>query len=55
MEISFSIDTYGSQSNTEKACREYADPIAQEQGKGFSCTNVLSYSGRYLGEYLQFF
>lgn len=55
MKISFKLEDYGSQIATENACREYGNKKAEEESLGFSCTNVLSYSGRYLGEYIKFF
>lgn len=55
MKISFKLEDYGSQTATENACREYGNKKAEEESLGFSCTNVLSYSGRYLGEYIKFF
>lgn len=55
MKISFDVNVYGSQSATEAACREYGNKKAEEESLGFSCTNVLSYSGKYLGEYIKFF
>ena len=55
MKIEFDVNSYGSQSATESACREYGNKKAEEEGLGFSCTNVLSYSGKYLGEYIKFF
>lgn len=55
IKISFKLEDYGSQTATENACREYGNKKAEEESLGFSCTNVLSYSGRYLGEYIKFF
>ena len=55
MKISFKLEDYGSQAATENACREYGNKKAEEESLGFSCTNVLSYSGKYLGEYIKFF
>lgn len=55
MKIDFDINSYGTQAATENACREYGNKKAEEEGLGFSCTNVLSYSGKYLGEYIKFF
>ena len=55
MKLSFKLEDYGSQEATEKACREYGNKKAEEESLGFSCTNVLSYSGKYLGEYIKFF
>lgn len=55
MKIDFDVNSFGSQVATEKACRDYGNKKAEEESLGFSCTNVLSYSGKYLGEYIKFF
>ena len=55
MTVEFDVNTYGSQSATESACRDSGNKKAEAEGLGFSCTNVLSYSGKYLGEHIKFF
>lgn len=55
MTIEFDVNTYGSQSAAESACRDSGNKKAEAEGLGFSCTNVLSYSGKYLGEHIKFF
>lgn len=55
MTIEFDVNTYGSQSAAESACRDSGNKKAEVEGLGFSCTNVLSYSGKYLGEHIKFF
>ena len=55
MTVEFDVNTYGSQSAAESACRDSGNKKAEAEGLGFSCTNVLSYSGKYLGEYIKFF
>lgn len=55
MTVEFDVNTYGSQSAAESACRDSGNKKAEEEGLGFSCTNVLSYSGKYLGEHIKFF
>lgn len=53
--IEFDVNSYGTQYAAESACRESGNKKAEEEGLGFSCTNVLSYSGKYLGEHIKFF
>lgn len=53
--LDFKLSDYGTQDKTMQACRDYGNKIAQEQGLGFSCTTISSYSGNYLGEMLQTF
>lgn len=55
MTVEFDVNTYGSQSAAESACRDSGNKKAEAEGLGFSCTNVLSYSGKYLGEHIKFF
>ena len=55
MTIEFDVNTYGSQYAAESACRDSGNKKAEAEGLGFSCTNVLSYSGKYLGEHIKFF
>lgn len=55
MTVEFDVNTYGSQSEAESACRDSGNKKAEAEGLGFSCTNVLSYSGKYLGEHIKFF
>lgn len=55
MTIEFDVNSYGTQYAAESACRESGNKKAEEEGLGFSCTNVLSYSGKYLGEHIKFF
>lgn len=55
MTVEFDVNTYGSQSTAESACRDSGNKKAEAEGLGFSCTNVLSYSGKYLGEHIKFF
>lgn len=55
MSVEFDVNTYGSQSAAESACRDSGNKKAEAEGLGFSCTNVLSYSGKYLGEHIKFF
>lgn len=50
--IDFNVNDYGSQEATEEACQKKGWEL-YEEGYAFSCTNVLSYSGKYLGEYLK--
>ena len=52
--VDFKVSDYGSQSATELACRNKGQEY-YDQGFGFSCTNVNSYSGAYLGERLETF
>lgn len=55
MTIEFDVNSYGTQYAAESACRESGNKKAKAEGLGFSCTNVLSYSGKYLGEHIKFF
>ena len=55
MTIEFDVNSYGTQYAAERACRESGNKKAEAEGLGFSCTNVLSYSGKYLGEHIKFF
>lgn len=55
MTVEFDVNTYGSQSAAESACRDSGNKKSEAEGLGFSCTNVLSYSGKYLGEHIKFF
>lgn len=49
--VDFSIEKYGSQEASFKACIEYGDST----GMGYSCSIINSYSGRYLGEMIELF
>lgn len=53
--IDFKVSDYGSQNKTEEACRSYGHKLAEEQDLGFSCTNINSYAGNYLGEMFETF
>lgn len=52
--VDFSIDKYKTKEATMKACQEKGQEIF-EQGLGYSCSNINSYSGDYLGEMLETF
>ncbi len=52
--IDFSIDKYKTYEKTREACITKGEEY-YEQGYGYSCTGINSYSGRYLGEMLKTF
>ena len=53
--IDFKVSDYASAEETINACRSYGHKIMDEQGLGFSCSSINSYSGDYLGEMLKTF
>ena len=53
--IDFKLSDYGTQQKTEQACQNYGHKLMEEQDLGFSCTNVNSYAGTYLGEMFETF
>ncbi|MDO5556953.1 MAG: hypothetical protein Q4G05_01730 [Clostridia bacterium] len=52
--VDFSINEYKTEEKTIAACQDYGQTLF-EQGIGFSCTSINSYSGSYLGEMLKTF
>lgn len=54
-EIDFSVKTYGDRSATLKACQDYGNNYISENGGGYFCDSVNSYSGDYLGEDVDFY
>ncbi len=52
--IDFSIDKYKTYEKTREACITKGEEY-YEQGYGYSCTGINSYSGKYLGEMLKTF
>ena len=53
--IDFKVSDYASEEETKNACRSYGHKLMEEQGLGFSCSSINSYSGNYLGEMLKTF
>lgn len=53
--IDFKVSDYASEEETINACRSYGHKLMEEQGLGFSCSSINSYSGNYLGEMLKTF
>lgn len=54
-EVNFKISDYGSREATLNACKEYGDEYIAKHGGGYNCDGVNSYSGDYLGEYIDFY
>lgn len=52
--IDYSIDKYKSYEKARAACMEEGEKLFEE-GYGYSCTSINSYSGKYLGEMLKKF
>lgn len=52
--VDYSIKDYNNESSTKEACVNAGNKL-MEQGIGFSCMSVNSYSGTYLGEMLRTF
>ena len=52
--IDFSIEVYKTYEKTREACISKGEEYF-EQGLGYSCTGINSYSGDYLGEMLKTF
>ena len=52
--IDFSIETYKTYEKTREACITKGEEYF-EQGLGYSCTSINSYSGDYLGEMIKTF
>lgn len=50
--LDYSIDDYGSHEETQKACRQESMRLLEEDISS-GCTEINSYSGRYLGEMLE--
>lgn len=48
--IHYNVNNYGTREATESACRIAEEKYAKENNGGFKCENVMSPSGRYLGE-----
>ena len=55
--IDYSIEEYKTQENARNACIAEGNRLTREEHikSGFSCLNVLSYAGNYLGEMLNTF
>lgn len=55
--VDYSIEEYKTQENARNACIDEGNRLTKGEHikSGFSCLNVLSYSGDYLGEMLQTF
>ncbi len=55
--IDYSIEKYKTQENARNACIAEGNRLTREEHikSGFSCLNVLSYAGNYLGEMLNTF
>lgn len=53
--LQFKIDDYGSREATENACREYGNNNKPEDKIGYWCRSVDSFSGKYLGEEIDFY
>lgn len=47
--VDYSIDDYGNREETQKACRQESMRLLEE-GVSSGCSEINSYSGRYLGE-----
>lgn len=52
--IDYSINEYKTYEKTREACMKKGEELFQE-GFGYSCTSINSYSGKYLGEMLKTF
>ena len=52
--VDFSIETYNTYEKTREACITKGEEYF-EQGLGYSCTSINSYSGDYLGEMIKTF
>lgn len=52
--IDYSINEYKTYEKTREACMKKGEELFQE-GYGYSCTSINSYSGKYLGEMLKTF
>lgn len=52
--VDFSIETYKTYEKTREACISKGEEYF-EQGLGYSCTSINSYSGDYLGEMIKTF
>lgn len=52
--VDFKVSDYGSKGATEKACEDYGYAYIETHDGAFSCNNVTSYSGAYLGEYFKY-
>lgn len=54
-ELDFKLSDYGSREATLNACKEYGNAYISENGGGYFCDSVNSYSGDYLGEDIDFY
>lgn len=54
-ELDFKISSYGSREATLNACKEYGNNYISQNGGGYFCDSVNSYSGNYLGEDIDFY
>lgn len=54
-ELDFKVSNYGSREATLNACKEYGNSYISENGGGYFCDSVNSYSGDYLGEDIDFY
>ena len=54
-ELDFKISNYGSREATLNACKEYGNNYISQNGGGYFCDSVNSYSGNYLGEDIDFY
>lgn len=52
--IDFSVEEYKTEEKTKEACVKKGQEVF-EQGFGYSCTSINSYSGAYLGEMFKTF
>ena len=52
--IDFSVEEYKTEEKTKEACVKKGQEVF-EQGLGYSCTSINSYSGAYLGEMFKTF
>ena len=52
--IDYSINEFKTYEKTREACMQRGEELFQE-GLGYSCTSINSYSGKYLGEMLKTF
>lgn len=54
-ELDFKSSVYGNQEQTLNACKEYGNAHIKENGGGYFCISINSYSGDYLGEDIDFY
>lgn len=54
-ELDFKVSDYGSREKTLEACQKYGNNYISENGGGYFCDSVNSYSGDYLGEDIDFY